>query len=487
MSETHSTSAARPNRLRAKKQRAMLWVYVAGLLLAFGPSKALGQIAPLLVAAALIFVVQIRPIYHLAKLSLALLLYLAAGLLYWAVLPEFWWPGYLLFFVTGSAALFLLFDFSPLLDAAYMMRLGTITLAILAVESLLGLAQFAGAISRFGLGQATGDFVWGTIAPPLNPYYAGSSPFFVVLLSTLALFVLAATPAKLRLRQMLGFGLVFLCWMAASLLHSVIYFVAAVVGALTLLAALHPKQPHNRLTARLRKARRQGTMVILAGVLILFIAGPFVYASNYARISTVLRSVTEFGPYASFLKVRTIYFTLLLLPQDVSAQPLIGIGPGQYASRAALMVSGEYLSRASLPFIQPHFGSYAGRYILPYFGQLSSSNHFPSSSWMALYGELGAVGIIAILLGMGRAVWRFCRLASLHFPRMHLAALILLLYVGLMGLQNVYWEYTQAIFPAVLALKLMYDYMGQENRAQRAREIAPDIRLSGQPSTSFSL
>ena len=42
---------------------------------------------------------------------------------------------------------------------------------------------------------------------------------------------------------------------------------------------------------------------------------------------------------------------------------------------------------------------------------------------------------------------------------MNYACIALLLYIALLGLHDNYWEFTQAIFPGVLLLKLCYDYL----------------------------
>jgi hypothetical protein len=46
---------------------------------------------------------------------------------------------------------------------------------------------------------------------------------------------------------------------------------------------------------------------------------------------------------------------------------------------------------------------------------------------------------------------------------MNLFMMTLMLYIVMLGFQNVYWEYTQAIFPAILGMKLSYDYLRKEN------------------------
>jgi hypothetical protein len=49
---------------------------------------------------------------------------------------------------------------------------------------------------------------------------------------------------------------------------------------------------------------------------------------------------------------------------------------------------------------------------------------------------------------------------------------VLILYLALLGLQDNYWEFTQAILPALILLKLGYDYLNNEHNAQRQASIA---------------
>ena len=189
---------------------------------------------------------------------------------------------------------------------------------------------------------------------------------------------------------------------------------------------------------------------------------------NVRSIPEFLRLTFVFGPDASSEKTRATYNSLMRLPEHVPWQPLIGLGPGQYSSRASLIRSGQYLQGGRLP-LPDHAHPLAERYILSEWNAFIASSRtgstfFPFYSWLTLYGEFGLMGVIVIVALMLLALRNFRRARSLEFPRLHLAMTILLLYVALLGLQDNYWELTQAILPAMLTLRIGYSYLARCRR-----------------------
>jgi hypothetical protein len=451
-----------------RKQNRFLQVYFIALLMAFSPSKAIGQIAPLVVLFGLIFYVQLRPKHHLVQYGVLAALYVGVGLFYQLLMTDFWWPTYLLFLVTNSALLFLLYDYAPITTPDFIRRLGNWTLLVIFVQSVYGILQYMVGLQLIGYTPSLGDIVWGTLAPPVDSAYAGTGPFFVILISTLALAVLATTSRRLGFRTLFGLTVVVLCWTVASLVHSVVYFLLGAIFAVLWLRLL--KFFTNRRATR-RKRKQGGIFAIVILVVILFGAGTLVHPANYQNVTRILGLAGEFGPNASQHKLRVIYYTLVDVPKSVALQPLIGLGPGQYSSRAALMGTGEYLQRASIPFIEDHINPLTEFYIIPTLEFTrrtgGSSLDSPASSWIAVYAETGVFGVLAVAAIYFMGIMRFGRYQSEQFPRMSFAMLTLATYVLLMGFQNVYWEYTQAIFPTFMVLKICYDYLRVEHRQLR--------------------
>ena len=356
----------------------------------------------------------------------------------------------------------MLFDFSSILDTRLIYRLGNLTLRFIFFESIYGIVQFAWAVATYGYSVSIGDFVWGTLAPPNSRYYAGTSPFFVLLISTLLVFSFAFTPRKISLFHLLGWCTVVACWILASMVHSIVLFAVAVAVATATFAVA--------TTLRSRSYRRlqRGVFMGIVMVGLLIYVGSIVYPANFGRIQGVLSSIRTFGPTAKYGKLRIIYDTMFELPKEIWLQPLIGVGPGQYSSRAAMIATGKYLSRSSIPFLPVYISRLTSHYVMPLFYASNSTTVSPNSSWVALYGELGLFGWITLLILLIRAIFRFTRSASRDFPRLGYAMLILVFYLFLMGFQDLYWEYTQGIFPAVLLIKLSYDFVYRRRRVRLA-------------------
>lgn len=445
---------------RIKENRFIL-LYILTLAISFSPYTQIGQISALFFFVGIIFFVGIRPVYHIKKIILIILLYLFAGLMYWVFLQnEFWFVSYFLFLATISSFLIFIFDFKPIANVSLIRKVGLITLVVIFLEAAYGIFQ---AIYIYMQRGAIGDMVWGTLGPTNNHQYIGRMPHFIILLSTLLIFTIGTSSLRVRYQHLVIVATVALCWILAKLMHSYVYFFLAAVIAVFLL--ISRKKITEQNTTGKKSNRRRNTLglgIVFLTIIIFAIAGSVALPGQFARIPEVISDAVDISPNSRYIKMKATYDTLFILPKDEWIQPLIGIGPGQYASRAALMVSGEYLERSSIPLIPNYVSTYAQRYIISRLGVIGSSLHLPTSSWIAWYGEMGLIGLLILTIVLIKGIRFFRSYSSPVFPRMSFFMLILLLYILFMGIQNVYWEYTQAIFPAVLGLKLSYDYLKKE-------------------------
>lgn len=444
-------------------------LFVLALLIAFSPSTPLGQVSALIFLVGMIFFVQVRPGYHLKKYIVIFLLYSVIGFVFWLIYQqEFSFVNYYLFFVTSSSFLLLFFDFRTIISDTLLERLGQITLLFIFAESLLGIYQATSIFLRLGtFDGSAGDFVWGTLAPSFNTAYSGRSPSFILLLTTLLLFSLAAFRRRWTLGYIIAYGAVLLAWMLASLMHSYLYFGLAAVLALLTLTRFNVKKQTPITKSTRKRGISYGALVVFAAVIFLTFLVPRVLPRNTAKIEIALREALNISPDAKYLKNRAINSTIFSLPNDAALQPLVGVGPGQYASRAALMASGQYLARP-IPGLPEHASSFASAYIFPHLHVIRSSLHLPSSSWLAIYGELGFLGLILAIFVVIKAILFFRRYRSRQFRMLNLMMLILIYYLVFMSFQNVYLEYTQALFPAVLSAKLCYDFLHNEFALSRS-------------------
>lgn len=450
----------------SSRERRFVHIFVLTLAICFSPFKPLAALVPFIFIAGLVFYAGISSVNHLLKYAMVLMSFAGVSLIYFLIIPDFDLINALLFLVTAGSFLVLFYDLRSVATVALLRRISVVALIFLLFESLVGTMQGIIAFLRNGTFDGfNGDFVRGTIDPLLTAAPAASSVMFALLLSTLLILLFSTSPVRpspVRLAT-LGIGLV--AWLLTSTMHMIFFFsIAAVVGLILMM----------RLVWTIRWSRwRSSGFLALAGILICGGLLAFTLMPNNLRQTpNYLRLTFELRPDSQSEKVRATYNTLFLLPQEVPIQPLIGLGPGQYSSRASIIRSGQYLMGGRLP-LSDHAHPLAQSYILSEWQsflnirQYSSSTFFPFYSWLSTYGEFGWMGVAGVVTLILLALRTFRRTRSAEFPRLNLAMTILLLYVALLGVQDNYWEIAQAIFPAFLILRVGYSYL---DRCRRGAE-----------------
>ena len=144
-----------------------------------------------------------------------------------------------------------------------------------------------------------------------------------------------------------------------------------------------------------------------------------------------------------------------------------GLGPGQFSSRAALIVTGQYFggnNPVALPLIPVQMSEPMDEYFWDDFVAARSNRHYgsthqPAFSWLSVFVEMGVVVTLLI------AFFIFFLLARIrHYVRTYRDAILAMalsmgiLFVCFLGIQENYWEIPQAIFPGLLILKAMLGY-----------------------------
>lgn len=441
----------------SRRERRFMYLFALTLAICFSPLKALAIFTPFILIAGLIFYVQVNPINHLLKYSMALLIFVGVSLFYELITPEFDLINAMLFLITTSSFLVLLYDLRSVATPALIRRLAAIAAAIVWIEASVGIAQgFTGFSIYRTFSGGVGDLVRGTIDPLMLAPPRGSNAMFAILLSTLLILLMGFWPARLSLQHFFTVGIGLIAWVMATVMHTLILFaVAAMIGILPLafLAALG-----RSLRQRLSGCFFLASILLFPTVLIVTLVPDF---PPYT--AAVLREALDLRPDAPSEKTRATYNTLVRLPEHVPWQPIIGLGPGQYSSRASLIRSGQYLEGGRLP-LPDHAHPLAENYILSEWrpfaqGYRSGSTFFPFYSWLTIYGEFGLIGLTVVIALILLVLNKLLRVRSTEFPRLHLAMIVLSLYVALLGVQDNYWELTQAILPAMLTLRIGYSYL----------------------------
>lgn len=436
----------------SRQERRFWWLCLLLFVTVFSPSKAAGQMAATFFIIGLIFFVGLLPAKHIARFFLLLLGYTIMGLVYFFFTPDYSLINHYLFLLTISAFLLLLLDLRPVASGPMLQAISKLVRAVLLIETGYALIQGGVAFSRLRtFDLAAGDFIRGTLEPGFGANITASNQMFAILMTTLLLFALATQQSRPSLRQLLLYGFAIIAWLMASVFHTFLFLGAAAGLSIVI-------QWRLRYT-RLRLSR---LLLILASLVLIITFIAVALPNNLASLSqfTKITLNLDNGSY----KTLATYNTFVHLPQDRPLQPLLGLGPGQYSSRAALIRSGEYLSGATLP-LPAYTTEASNKYILSLWRTFflrypnGGSTFFPFYSWLSLYGEFGFVGLMIVSLVVGRALfkWRYTKTKS--FPYLPQAMITLVLYVALLGFQDNYWEFVQAITPAILFLTLARAYV----------------------------
>lgn len=440
------------------KQNRFIIVYAISLFLCFSPLKPLAFISPLFVIFLMVFYVQVRPIYNLLKLTLFLLLYSVVGLLYFFVNKDFLWLNFIFWLLTNSSYLFFIVSFRGLMDTNLLQRMASLTFKVLLVEACLGVIQvlFNAIFITHGFDGGTGDAAMGTVNPTFGVGDGkGSNIYYAIGLSALAVLVFMFHKYDRMKIHPIKYLIVVLGWVVASVMHSIFMLIASVLIAIFLFIFFPRKNKSAGFIKQLKVVRKISISVfVIVIILFLFLPGNVRLLGNYYRQSFTMESLQS-------TKTLSTLVTLTGLSRDKPYQMYMGIGPGQYCSRAGMILSGEYLGGGKTQFIKS-VSPDLDKYLLPIWLEYLSwdfqagSTYFPFFSWLSLYGEFGIIGWFFLIL----SIFIFCKrlLSKVDSDNLYLilGLLIIMFYLFFLGVQDNYWEWTQFVLPIVIFSKVVY-------------------------------
>ena len=441
-------------------ERRMWWLCFSLLVIVFSPSKELGQLAALFSMIGLIGWVRVLPSKHIARAIILGAVYTGLGILYWVLTPHFSFINHYLFFVTISAVWLLGYDLRPVATGTFLRALSYLILSFLLVQTVYGIWQAGVSFITYGyFDLSVGDYVRGTIEPGSGATVSGSNQMFAILLTSLLLFAIATQPPHLSNGRLAIYALALVTWLTASVFHTFLFLGVAIVISFVILRRLH----YWRLS-RPSWVRTLQTTIFLGG---LCTAAAFItifLPRNLSHLPYLLQESLNWQDGSH--KAKATYNTLYNVPQENPWQPLIGLGLGQYASRAALIRTGEYLRGANLS-LPVHVNPLTEKYILSLWRTFfqkypnGGSTYFPYYSWLSLYGELGIVGLGFVGCWIVHWLFSWRRVQMPQFPQFPQMMIVLALYMAFLGFQDNYWEFVQAVTPAFLFMSLGQAYARQ--------------------------
>ncbi|RMH09328.1 MAG: hypothetical protein D6704_01410 [Nitrospirae bacterium] len=211
--------------------------------------------------------------------------------------------------------------------------------------------------------------------------------------------------------------------------------------------------------------RKNGSL-ILAFFIVVSIVASFLLSTNFATIRNFVAHTVEGRTPRS----QVIQRVFTEMPDDYPWMPIIGIGPGQFGSRAGLIGTGMYfggpVNPRNIPFLPKGMSSAFRDYIWDLWLAMSlhpsvndsSSTYKPFFSWLSMYVEYGAIAILVIVGFIGHLLRRLRRsMNGSSMRRLQATSLSAgIVFVFMLGAQENYWETSQALLVGLMVMKVLY-------------------------------
>ncbi len=464
-------------------QSKFLIVYFISLVLCFSPFKILSLVSPFLIIFLMIFFVNVKSHYNIIKLMIFVVLYGLIGLFYFKLNEDFLWTNFLFYICTHAPFLFLLMSFKEIADRRMLQRLTSLTVYVLLFEAIIGMTQvmYRAVIISHGFDGGTGDSAMGTVNPTFGVGDGlASNVYFAIGLSALTVLAIVSRLYDKRTATSFAFFLILLAWIMASVMHSIFLMMAAIFITSFILVFFMPKGKLSFFKKQLNAIKSiMAVSVVVTICLLVFLPSNFQLLKNYYEHTFDPEKMQSTKSIATLVTIRELGY-------DKPYQKYIGLGPGQYSSRASLILSDEYLS-SEIPDFMKSLNADLDRYILPIWRDYKSttfqagSTYFPFYSWLSLYGEWGLAGwaiVVLFILGLFKKMIARVKQDNFHLV---IGLFIVIIYLFLLGVQDNYWEWGQFVLPILIYAKTVYLIVIKSEALTPVPGPAPQTSLSPEP------
>jgi hypothetical protein len=429
--------------------------FVTVLIFTFLPFKAIGFAIPLLFLAVLLIrsrsaAVTKRLILLVSGCGLILLFYYIAFLF---ESHHFILSNGILSFISYSSFLVLFLLPKNIVSQRYdYRRMVKVILPLMAFEGAYGILQRLISSLR---GVHHGDLVEGTISP-FSVFIGATSGFGNQFYAMNMIFLLIfCFPYVYQNRKgLIPFGIGLLGVILASVGHVFYSLVFATIVTILYFEARSIIFDPKRL------------IIVAAAPIFLIVALAVLDENVFNDASRQARNFIN----GDTPKSKAIEIVFTKVSDEYPSIHLIGLGPGQYSSRAAIIASGQYGSLSEfftkLPFLSLGIPEAFKEHVLVYWndykknsGYGNSTMNRPFLSLLSFYAEYGAVLFAALLLGvaylMGRAksMYNKVKYAGAGPEKlMPYSFSISLLFLLMIGVYENYYETPQGIFVGLLLI-----------------------------------
>ncbi len=445
------------------KDKLFYETFLLAIVIVLLPSRALGYIVPFICLAWYVIKSHSGKIFRLTIL-LALTFFLTV-LFYWLIYSyvgiNFLVSNAIVSLVTYGSLLFVLLVRGPFITTEYPYdKFAKVLNYAVLIQGSVGILQFLAVSLTNSFDILPGDAVQGTIG--LFAFVSGVAGFGNQMFAiNMVFFLVLLAPSVLKNRQrLLTFLIGMLSLMFAGVLH---VFIALIFSALVTLFLFRK----NLVFSNLGKLVISG---ILAGLLILPLGTIFPDVFKTANVFITLYQNLD-SP-----KFHIVDKTVNDMTKEYPYVYLIGLGPGQYLSRAGLMSSGKYLDRP-IPLLSNTMSEPFQKYAFQTWNSYSTNSdrfgastmHRPYFSVLSIFAEFGLVGLLVLLRYLAILIARM-RKTYLYYLRENanqsaylcFAIGLLLIFLFSISFFDNYLETTQAIFPGLLLLSAFYRSLRQQ-------------------------
>jgi hypothetical protein len=452
--------------------------FIIALLITLGPSKAFANVAPLVIL--FWFIVRTASGQTLRRLTLLLLSFSLLTAFYFILYRmqgvDFLVGNAVVSFITYSSfALVLCLPGKGIIEPGMYDKYAKVLKYALLIEAIVGIMQFLVVTLTKRFTILPGDAVQGTIS--LFPFVVKDAGFgnqmFVINMAFLLLFFI---PYALVNRK--DYWVVLLALVSVMLAGVMHVFISLIWSFLFTIFFFRK----NILFGDFFK-------ILFALVLVVSLLIPFEFLfPGIFRSASIFISLYEDKNSPKF---EAIEKATEALPEKYPSAYLVGIGPGQYSSRAGLISSGKYFSvktpllpNTTSPFFKNYFETTWKKYSTNTNRYGNSTMHRPFFSLLSIFAEFGLVGI-TLFIGIILYIFFNIRGLFLKFKTnkqnkeiyLSFSLGVLIVNFFFISLFENYLETTQAILTGLLLSKIIYSYLLHQKNSNSELAEKPPVAI----------
>ncbi len=402
------------------------------------------------------FVVNIT----LAKRLLAFVIgYIAVLSVYWLIYPyEFLFLNAFFSLITYSLLILIICVPSKGLGDPWLIkRMGMFLFPVVIIQSIIGLFQAVMAFFKTrSFDGMNGDVVEGTLHLPLESSMTFSNPLYAFNLIVMLVFVIYLGKCFNKKGWLFFVPVAAIAVLLASVMHLTLLVIFAWITNLIINSKI-------QLKLNVRIAFR---------FLVIFSSMTLAIISLQGENITLIKNYYEQAVLLRPAKVVTLENFFINMPKESLTPLIIGTGPGQFSSKASMLLSSTYIEGG-------FFGSFPAReialqnYIIPFDNapKVGQSAIFkPFFSTFSIVTEFGLIGLSILFILFRKFIGRLKKLRE-NNKTLGNAMIILSYFMFFCGFVEFYWETPQATILLIIIVKPLYAYLNE----QHEKSIAPSL------------